>query len=274
LVRCLRAAAQLPAETWANVLLISSRIPAVTVVKGYEAWRAIGRQVNRDEKGIEIFSVAQPHNENRPEPGADEQGHSWRDADRITYVWDLSQTSGQPLPARATYPSLPGEAPPGLWDALCWLARREGFAVEREPGCPDDGTTLWAARRIRVPPGLASSQAFWALAHQLGHVLMENTNAHVPGTTTSGCQGARKAAADSVAFLTCLRHGVPVEHAFASPQTWAGSDPRVQPGAAILAAGERVTMAAARISRHLDLWGASRLTPGPSRSAPGTGNSS
>ena len=158
-VRCLRAAAQLPAETWANVLLISSRIPAVTVVKGYEAWRAFGRQVNRDEKGIEIFSGAQPHNENRPEPGADEQGHSWRDADRITYAWDLSQTSGQPLSVRATSPPPAGEVPPGLWDALCWLARREGFAVERETGCPDDGTTLWAARRIRVLPGITSRQA-------------------------------------------------------------------------------------------------------------------
>jgi DNA primase len=251
-VRCLRAAAQLPAETWANVLLISSRIPAVTVVKGYEAWRAVGRQVNRDEKGIEIFSGAQPHNENRPEPGADEQGRSWRDADRITYAWDLSQTSGQPLPVRATYPPPPGEVPPGLWDALCWLARREGFAVERETGCPDDGTTLWAARRIRVLPGPTGRQAIWALAHQLGHVLMHDTIAPVSGATTTTCQGARKAEADSVAFITCVRYGVPIEHAFSSPQTWAGTDPRAQPGAAILAAGGRITMAAARIGRHLD----------------------
>ena len=142
--------------------------------------------------------------------------------------------------------------PPGLWEALCWLARREGFAVEREPGCPDDGTTLWAARRIRVPPGLAGGQAIWALAHQLGHVLLHDPAATVPGTTTAGCQGVRKAEADSVAFITCLRHGVPIEHGFSSPQTWAGSDPRAQPGAAILAAGERITRAAARIGRHLD----------------------
>ena len=127
----------------------------------------------------------------------------------MTYVWDLSQTSGQPLPARATIGLPTGEVPPGLWDALCWLARREGFAVEREPGCPDDGTTLWTARRIRVPPGLAGGQAIWALAHQLGHVLLHDPTATVPGTTTTGCQGVRKAEADSVAFITCVRHGVP-----------------------------------------------------------------
>ena len=37
--RLLRAAARLHGETWANVVLISSRIPDATLVKGYEAWR-------------------------------------------------------------------------------------------------------------------------------------------------------------------------------------------------------------------------------------------
>jgi DNA primase len=250
--RRLQAAAQLPVETWANVLLISSQRPDATLVKGYEAWRAAGRHVNRNEHGIEIFSGPRQQKRNRRPAGDGEHGHSWRDADQVTYVWDLSQTSGQPLPARAAIGSPAGAGPPGLWEALCWLARREGFAVEREPGCPHDGTTLWTARRIRVPPGLAAGQAIWALAHQLGHVLLHHPAAIVPGTSTTGRRGVQKAEADSIAFITCFRHGVPVEHAFANPQTWAGSDPRAQPAAAILAAGERITKAAARISRHLD----------------------
>jgi DNA primase catalytic core len=265
--RRLRTAARLPAETWANVLLISSQRPDATLVKGYEAWRAAGRHVNRNEKGIEVFSVPCQQEGNRRHTEGGEHGHSWRDADHTTYVWDLSQTSGQPLPARAATGLPTGAVPPGLWEALCWLARREGFAVERESGCPDDGTTLWAARRIRVPPGLASGQAIWALAHQLGHVLMDNTNAHLPDTTTTGCQGVRKAEADSVAYITCLQHGVTIAHAFASPQTWAGTDPRAQPGATILAAGERITVAAARISRHLyyNLPGSTADLPAPAQ---------
>jgi len=269
--RYLRAAARL-GETWANVLLISSRIPDATLVRGYEAWRAAGRQVNRDEKGIEIFSGMR-----RKEPdrhGAEEAGqvHSWRDARRVAYVWDLSQTTGQPVPLPPAFPAQAGEAPPGLWDCLCWLARREGFAVEREDGSPGDGTTFWAARRIRIPPGLSSGQAIWALAHQLGHVLVHNTIAHPPGTTTSGCHGIHKAEADSVAFITCARYGIRVEHAFASPRTWAGTDPRAQPAAAILTAGERITMAAARISRLLNHYladnrPAARPTAEPSTTA-------
>jgi DNA primase len=251
-VRYLRAAARLHGETWANVLLISSRIPDATLVKGYEAWRAAGRQVSRDEKGIEIFSGIRRQGPDRHGAEEEDQGHSWRDAHRVAYVWDLSQTSGQPVPIPSAFPAPPGEAPPGLWDSLCWLARREGFAVEREDGCPGDGTTFWAARRIRILPGLSSGQGAWALAHQLGHVLLHNTIAYPPGATTSGCHGIRKAEADSVAFIICARHGVRVEHAFSSPQTWAGTDPRAQPAGAILTAGERVTTAAAKISRLLD----------------------
>ena len=69
------AAARLPGESWANVLLISSRIPDATLVKGYEAWRSAGRQVNRDEKGIEIFSPRDRTERNRHDPG-DKQSRS------------------------------------------------------------------------------------------------------------------------------------------------------------------------------------------------------
>jgi DNA primase len=248
----LQAAARLPSETWANVLLISSRVPDATLVRGYEAWRTAGRQVNRDEKGIEIFSATrrrEPDGRRAEEAGQD---HSWRDARRVAYVWDLSQTAGQPVPLPPAFPAPAGQALSGLWDCLCWLARREGFAVEREDGSPGDGTTFWAARRIRILPDLSRGQAAWALAHQLGHVLLHNTIAQPPVTTTSGCHGIRKAEADSVAFITCARHGILAEHVFSSPQAWAGTDPRAQPAAAILTTGERVTTAAAKISRLLD----------------------
>src|ERR1700678_2963054 len=108
--RPLRAAARLDGESWANVLLISSRIPDATLIKGYEAWRAAGRQVNRDEHGIEIFSAR--HRQEPGRQGADEasEDHSWRDARRVAYVWDLSQTTGQPVPSPSAVPVPAGEA--------------------------------------------------------------------------------------------------------------------------------------------------------------------
>jgi DNA primase len=257
--RSLRAAARLPAESFANVLLIEEQKPGAVLVRGYEEWRAAGRQVSRGESGIEVFSTSlarspSPGRATRRKREPEPPPPGWRDASRVAYVWDVSQTSGPPVTAPAALPGAPGEAPAGLWDALCWLARREGFTVEHEQGAPADGVTFWTAHRIRVLPGLAPGTAAWALAHQLGHVIMHGAAAHQPGATTSGdaCTGTGKAEADAVAFITCARYGIASTHQLASPGSWAGTDPRVQPAATILATGERITAAAARVTRHLD----------------------
>ena len=251
----LRLAALMPGEDFANILLISSQRPGATMVRDYRQWTTIGRQVRRRENGIETFHIPPRLAPRRPQDRGerdDEPPPTWRDADRVAYVWDLSQTTGQPLIVPPGLPP-PGRAPAGLWDALCWLARREGFAVEREDGAPADGTTFWAARRIRLLPGLTGEQANWALAHQLGHILLHDTpGGHPPGTTTSGCTGVRKAEADSVAYITCARHGVTASAQLAYPASWAGTDPRAQPAATILAAGHRITTAAGSIIRHTD----------------------
>jgi hypothetical protein len=281
--RCLLMAARLPGESFGNLLLISAQQPGATLVKGYGAWQEAGRQVSRQEKGIAVFCAARQPAPRRRGPRQDQDqeqdqdqvqpDRSWRDADRVGYVWDLAQTSGPAVTIRAAIPPSSGEAPPGLWEGLCWLARRSGFAVEHEHGCAADGVTMWAIRRIRVLPGLDGPPAAWALAHQLGHVLLHNTISYPPGTTTSGCTGVGKAEADSVAFIICARYGITIGHRFAYPATWAGSDPRAHPEAVILAAGERITAAAARITRHLDRKPGEPRQPGeipsPPRTAPG-----
>jgi DNA primase len=247
--RCLRLAALMPGEDFANVLLVSAQRPGAVMVADYRQWTAMGRQVRRGEKGIEVFAVPPRQRPQARGKQHDEEEPGWRDATRIAHVWDLPQTTGQPPAVPVGLPAL-GPVPAGLRDALCWLARREGFAVEQEHGVPADGTTFWTARRIRLPSEASEDQTVWALAHQLGHVLLRHGDGLPPGTTTSGCAGARKSEADSVAFIVCARHGVPVAHELAHPSSWAGRDPRAQPAAIILAAGQRITAAAARITRH------------------------
>ncbi|MGH3406887.1 MAG: ArdC-like ssDNA-binding domain-containing protein, partial [Streptosporangiaceae bacterium] len=135
------------------------------MVRDYEQWAKAGRQIRRGEKGIETFAVPSRPAPRRPqedrEPGGNPPPPTWRDATRTAYVWDVSQTTG-PSATVPAGPPPPGVAPAGLWDALCWLARRQGFAVEQEHGAPADGTVLWTARRIRVPPPLSEPEAVWA----------------------------------------------------------------------------------------------------------------
>jgi DNA primase len=252
----LRTTALMPEQDFANTLLVAAQVPGAVMVRDYERWAKAGRQVRRGEKGIETFAVPSRLAPRRPqddrEPGDDQPPPTWRDATRTAYVWDVSQTTGPPATSPADPPP-PDAVSAGLWDALCWLARRQGFAVEQEYGAPADGTAFWAARRIRLLPALNEQEAVWALAHQLGHVLLhDQPGGHPPGTTTTGCTGLRKAEADSVAYVTCARYGVTPAGQLAYPESWAGRDPRAQPAAAVLSAGHRITNVAADVIRHTD----------------------
>lgn len=247
--KCLRLAARMPGEDFANILLIHSQRPNATLVRDYRRWTAAGRQVRRGETGIEIFQV--PARTRQPEDQQpEEHDKSWRDADQVAYVWDQSQTAGQSASFRPD--PLPGQPFPKLWNALGWLARREGFAIDREHGAPADGATFWAAHRIRLPPDLSREQAVWALAHQLGHILLHNVPSYPAATTTSNCAGIRKAEADAVALIVCTHYGIAVKPELSRPASWAGSDRRARPGAAILAAGQRIITTSGRIVRHTD----------------------
>lgn len=246
LAACLDLAARTPDEDFANILLIASQRPDATFTRDYQQWAAAARQVRRGETGIAVFHIPSPP----PSPNREKDGRhlTWRDADRVSYVWDLSQTTGAPLTIPAG-PS-PGQTPAGLREALRWLARRQGFAVEHERGAPSDGVTFWTAHRIRLLPDLSTEQEIWALAHHLGHVLLHHLPSHSPGTTTAGCGGVHRAEADSIAFVICAHHGIAVGRELSHPASWAGSDPRAQPGETILAVGQRILTAAASIISH------------------------
>jgi hypothetical protein len=159
-----------------------------------------------------------------------------------------------------------GEPPPGLWDALTWLARREGFAVEHAPARPWDSATDFTARRILIRPDPSTPEAARALIHELGHVLAHGGLPHLPGASTAGCRGVQKIEADSLAFTVAARLGMDTS-AYSWPYvaSWAGSDSRARPEETIRSTGERVAAAATTIAAHLD----ATLFAKPSEAPPG-----
>lgn len=99
---CLRLAALMPDQEFANILLITAQQPSATMVCDYRQRAALGRQVRRREKGIEILAIPPPRQQQNKEK-ADQHApeRSWRHADRIT------QRTGQPerRPASRARPS-------------------------------------------------------------------------------------------------------------------------------------------------------------------------
>ena len=254
----LRLAARLPGLGFTNVLLVAAQRPDATFVAGYQAWQAQGRHVRNGEPGIQVLAEprapsGRPRSSRVARTGAPDGDGNREPQERVTYVWDIAQTEGDPRTGPAALPTAAG-TPPGLWDALIWLARREGFAVERVASDLRLGLTDWSNRRIRIRPGLEPPEAAQALIHELGHVLAHGNRPHQQGDSTARCRGTQKIEADSAAFIVATRLGMDTSgYSWPYVASWAGSDQRAHPQETIRATGTRIATAANTIAAHLDI---------------------
>src|SRR4051794_29151424 len=136
--RWLDVAAKFHNYSFNNTLLLLAQKPDATQVGGYNLWQELGRQVVKGEKGLTILApvtcrtadaaadTAEPAAPPPPAPGASSDGQQSPRrvvGFRPAYVWDVSQTSGDPLPAPPAPTLLQGQAPDGLWDALAAQCR-------------------------------------------------------------------------------------------------------------------------------------------------------
>ncbi len=154
----------------------------------------------------------------------------------------------------AVSPQISEKTPPGLWEGLTWLARREGYTARRAQCGPALSLTNWESRRIQVRDDLPADEAVRALLHELAHILTEGHEHHPPGSSTAGCRGVHKLTADSIAFIATTRLGMDASsYQWPYVASWAGSDPRARPVAIIQTVGTRIINTAARIITHLDI---------------------
>lgn len=167
---------------------------------------------------------------------------------RPVYVWDVSQTSGDPLPEPTAPQLLAGRAPEGLWDALAAQCVNAGFTVERRPIEERNGLngyTVFNGRNVVVRSDVDDAQAVKTLAHELGHVLLHDPASFVGGDTIR-CQGIVEVEAESLAYLVAADHGLDTsQYSFAYVAGWAAGTGDVQ--AALSSTGTRVLAAAHQV---------------------------
>lgn len=204
--RWLATAARFHTYSFSNVLLILAQRPDATAVAGYEAWKTLGRQVTKGEKGIAILAPVvrrpvtttttsdtttvsnsasdataqgtgatggtEPADTPDTSPAATAARSPRVAGFRVAYVWDVAQTSGPPLPQQPRPQLLRGQAPEGLWDALAGAVTAAGYTLERGPCGAANGVTVPGTRTVRVRDDIDDAQAVKTLAHELGHVLL------------------------------------------------------------------------------------------------------
>jgi hypothetical protein len=124
------------------------RAPELTQVAGFNTWRALGRSVDRGQKGYAVLApVRYPQR-----VAADDEGNvrplsrrEWPNAGetlarrqslrgfKLEFVFDVSQTSGAEVPVPPRPKLLVGEAPAGLGAAVLKLIEDSGYRVDTVP---------------------------------------------------------------------------------------------------------------------------------------------
>ncbi|MDR1427585.1 MAG: ImmA/IrrE family metallo-endopeptidase [Bifidobacteriaceae bacterium] len=276
--RAMVFAAQFRSRSFANTLLIyaqhAERFAAGSVpepwpsyVAGFRQWESLGRAVNKGQRGYMIqapvtsrFASANPSDANswrklgfREAPKAGEVARTKIVNVKPAYVWDVCQTSGEPVPERPGPKLLEGRAPEGLWDGLAKLVEAEGFELSRVAGAREisgaNGVTDYLDRTVKVRADMEEAAQVKTLAHELAHVRM-----HEPSDEdASHHRGIGEVEAESVAMMIGAAHGMPT-NGYTIPYVsgWATTVKGKAPAEVVQATGERVRATALAILNALD----------------------
>ncbi|GAA2963178.1 ArdC-like ssDNA-binding domain-containing protein [Microbacterium schleiferi] len=275
--QALTFAARFRARSFNNTLLIfvqhqaafeAGRVPepVPTYVAGFKQWQALGRQVEKGQSGYMILApvtgrfasftpkVAESWRRlgrfEKPKPG--EAVRSRMVGVRPAYVWDASQTTGDPIPTTPSPRLLAGEAPAGLWEGIAAQVEAAGFTVSRVPhegmihGA--NGLTDFSARTVAVRENMPEAAQVKTLVHELAHVLLHGPD----NADATGHRGIGEVEADSVALMVAAAHGMDTsDYTVPYVSGWAATVPEKSPVEVVQATGERVRKSAAAILDQL-----------------------
>jgi antirestriction protein ArdC len=258
-----------------NVMLISERSALrgfePSYCAGFNTWKALGRSVNKGETGLAVLAplptklrVAVGDGAQRvlrrdeaPEVGEDVRESVYLRGFKIEHTFDLSQTSGDPIPTAPTPKLLEGEAPRGLGEAVMRLIESKGYEVETAPDAASlngaNGVTFQTTKRVVVRSDMDDAAMVKTLIHEAGHVILHGGP---PGMFVS--RHRKEIEAESVAFVVAAAHGMRTDdYSFGYVAGWTGE--AKDPAREVLATQERVAQAAREL---LDASPAAHATGG------------
>jgi len=173
-----------------NQILIMIQRPAATRVAGFNTWKDMGRWVKAGAKGIAILAPIFPPRATCPQcgtrlpkearfcPKCGETVEIEIEVSpryfKVVYVFDISQTEGDPLP-EFEVPTLTGEANEGLFSDLLDNMKQRGINVDFEPK-PDLDPEIkgyYSHSGIWIRPNEPRAQQLKTLLHEVAHYYSE-----------------------------------------------------------------------------------------------------
>ena len=217
-----------------NSILISLQTGGnASQVASFTTWKALGRNVNKGEKGIKIFSPL-PYRKQSETVKTDSNGRPVLDAEgnpviehteasrmgfKVSYVFDISQTSGKALPEVAC--ELDGSVN-GYGDLT--TAVREACPVSVVFG-PVEGPALGyyspVEQEVRIRKGMSELQSLKTMIHETAHARL-----HAAGTAGAAfSREDKEIQAESIAFIVCAHYGLDTsEYSFPYVASWSSGD--------------------------------------------------
>ncbi len=191
-----------------NRMLIWVHRPDATLVAGFKTWQEMGRSVKKGEKGIPIFAPmrikGRKDQERNTEIGMEEIegegiGHQNQGGNnlrfKVVYVWDISQTDGDPLPESPDILSVEGEIG-SLLSSLEAVVAGKGIMLEYVDTLPiADASGVSTGGAVKIIASMTEQEKFHVLAHELAAAIK----------VTSGPALTRPA--DLIGILTNLDEG-------------------------------------------------------------------
>lgn len=285
--RALAFAARFRARSFANTILIFTQHqeayglglvpdPVPSHVAGYRQWQQLGRQVSKGQPGYQIlapvtgrFASATPQDAESwrrlgkgEKPRAGETVRTKMVGVRPAYVWDASQTTGEPIPEPPAPRLLEGQAPAGLWEGLATQVDTAGFELRLVADASEifgaNGLTDYTNRVVSVRADMDPAAQVKTLAHELGHVLLHGPDA---GEAREH-RGIGEVEAESVALMVGAAHGMDTSgYTVPYVSTWAARVEGQDPVEVVKATGERVRKTALGILEQLDTVQVGNGTP-------------
>ena len=221
-----------------NTLLIAMQRPDATLVAGYQTWKKkFNRQVQRGEKGIKIIAPA-PIKEKRRVEKVDEETQEIVIGDdgqpeteiverttprfRVTTVFDVSQTEGEPLPTLGTT-ELEGNVVI-YEDFMKGLEELSPVPFRFEDiGNGAKGYYSNSEKYIAIQRDMSNAQTMKTAVHETAHAILHDRDI-MQENGVSKDRTTKEVEAESVAYVVCSHFGLDTsEYSFSYIAGWSSN---------------------------------------------------
>lgn len=217
-----------------NCMLIFRQKPDATHVAGYNAWKTkFHRYVRGGEKGIQILGYA-PRKVTVRQPVTDGKGNSVQNPDGTVkmepveltvptyvpvYVFDVSQTGGDPLPQLTRPLEDHDEITPAQFQQMMKALKKVAPVPIVQEELPLDCYGLCTLDKIIIRPGLSNIHTLKTTIHEVTHSRLHAGAVWI--TEPGPSRPTREIQAESVAFLVCAHYGLDTsDYSFPYVATW------------------------------------------------------